>query len=218
MATKLQRKIEVLKDVELAQKVHLTEGFENFIPHMYLDTTGNVTVGIGHLLKDAAAACDVLFQKDGKRATTEEIKAEFKLVSDFATAQRAQEDNKKKMRAKDFSGKTKLRITDESAYGLAAQDIAVKERELRKEFPDFDKYPHEVKEALLDMAFNLGVTGVVVKFPSFTKAIHAGNWRKAAEESRRPQLGVSRNKATRERLEKAPLPKRLAPQRPQKLP
>ena len=35
--------------------------YEGKIPHMYLDTKGYVTVGIGHLLKDVAAAQKVPF-------------------------------------------------------------------------------------------------------------------------------------------------------------
>lgn len=204
MATTLERKIEVLKDIELAQKIHLTEGFEDFIPHMYLDSVGKVTIGIGHLLPSASAACDVLFNnpKEKRQATAAEITAEYNALAKLS-GQQVAKSSKDKWNAKHFSGLTALRISDEAAYGLAAKDIAAKERELRIQFPDLDSYPQGVKEVLLDMAYNLGTSGLVNKFPKFVKAIRERNWKEAAKHSKRPQLGAGRNNSTTERLNSA---------------
>lgn len=76
-------------------------------------------------------------------------------------------------------------------------------RELELMFLDFDTYPITVQFALMDMAFHLGTHGVVTKFPTFTKAIKAKDWAKAARESRRPQVGGRRNKTVQDWLEAA---------------
>lgn len=47
--------------------------------------------------------------------------------------------------------------------------------------------------AMLDMAFNLGVNGFVIKFPSMKKAIEKRDWITTAKESNRPQVSKARN-------------------------
>jgi GH24 family phage-related lysozyme (muramidase) len=79
--------------------------------------------------------------------------------------------------------------------------IATFKRELKVKFTDFDTYPMTVQFALTDMAFNLGTNGVVTKFPNFTKAIKARDWKKAAKESNRPQVNQRRNSVVRKWLE-----------------
>ena len=48
---------------------------------------------------------------------------------------------------------------------------------------DFDAFPEEVQQVLVNMMFNMGRTRLS-KFKNMNKAIHAGDWEKAAVEGR----------------------------------
>lgn len=66
--------------VELKNKIELYEGN---IDHMYLDSNGFVTVGVGHMIPNATHAAGLAFyvRKTGAPATEEQRKAEFEAVS-----------------------------------------------------------------------------------------------------------------------------------------
>ncbi|EJL6401228.1 hypothetical protein NMR73_004320, partial [Vibrio navarrensis] len=57
------------------------EKYEGKVNHMYLDSKGYVTVGVGHLVKDLASAQKLNFKKDnGLPATKDDIKSDFESV------------------------------------------------------------------------------------------------------------------------------------------
>lgn len=58
---------------------------------------------------------------------------------------------------------------------------------------DFDNLPQNVQLALFDMIFNLGAGKIVNTFSEFDKAIKAGDWKKAAQESKRNGISSDRN-------------------------
>src|ERR1035437_2098929 len=60
-------------DQSLAQ----LKSFEGCVPWMYRDSVGKVTVGVGLMLPNAAAACALPFQVAGTPATKQQIEAEF---------------------------------------------------------------------------------------------------------------------------------------------
>ena len=162
---------------------------------MYLDTVGKVTVGVGNMLPNAAAAQELPFvvRATSKKASRDEIKTEFETVS----------NKPKGLVAHRYKPYTKLDLPDEDIDTLLDARIAAFKRELKLRFPDFDSYPITVQFALTDMAFNLGTTGLVTKFPSFTKAIRDRDWLKAAGESSRRQVNEHRNETVRDWLEAA---------------
>lgn len=199
MATSLQRKIDILKNVAIAQKVHLTEGFEDYVPHMYLDVSGQVTVGIGHgILNDGAAAQLPFKRADGKAATAEEIKKAYQTIHAHRSAQR---ENAKS--AKHFESMTSLVLGESDIYKLAQQDIEVHERILRPKFPEYDKYPAGVQEVLLDMVFSMGINKLMTGYPKFVTAVRKKDWKTAAENCGRRQVQRSRNLAVETRLRNA---------------
>lgn len=78
------------------------------------------------------------------------------------------------------------------------------ESELKRIFPDFSTYPSEVKLALFDIIFNVGMTDLNNKWPNFKKAVKSKNWAVAAIESnRKPPISEERNKYVKDLLEKA---------------
>lgn len=168
---------------------------EGSISHMYLDTVGKVTVGVGNMLPNVAAAQSLPFVERGtvKKASKDQIKTDFDTVS-------------KQLRgllASRYKAHTKLDLPEKDINKLLNDRIAGFKRELKLKFPAFETYPITVQFALTDMAFNLGTNGLVTKFPSFVRAIKARDWMKAAQESNRPQVNKHRNETVKKWLETA---------------
>lgn len=152
------------------------EKYEGRVTHMYLDSKGFVTVGVGHLLKDVASAQKITFKKsDNKSASKDEIKVDFDAV-------KAKPKNKIASYYKKY---TKLKISDADIDTLTNKHIDSFEAELKIIFPELSSYSSEVRLALFDMIFNLGMTNLNGKWPSFKKAVKAKDWTKAAKESKR---------------------------------
>ncbi len=168
---------------------------EGCIPHMYLDTVGKVTVGVGNMLPDAASAQKLPFvdRLTKKKATVAEITVDFDTVKKQPMGRLASS----------YKPHTKLDLPDREIEKLLDTRIAGFTRELKLKFPNFDQYPLSVQFALTDMAFNLGTNGLVTKFPSFTKAIKQKDWATAAKESRRPQVSAHRNTLVKDWLKEA---------------
>ncbi len=54
------------------------------------------------------------------------------------------------------------------------------------------------------MIFNLGASKVIKIFKKFDAAIKVGDWKKAANESNRPDVNVARNQYVKQLLTTAP--------------
>ncbi len=173
------------------------EAYEGKIEHMYKDTKGFITVGIGHLLKDLAAAqaIDFIHQSTDKKATKDEIKIDFESVKKSPA----------KLHASHYKKYTILELTSLTIDNLTDKHIDTFERELKRLYgaAEFRSFPSEVKLALFDMIFNLGMTRLRQRFPKFNKSIKAKDWNEAAKESNRPNVGLARNKYVKDLLSKS---------------
>jgi GH24 family phage-related lysozyme (muramidase) len=146
---------------------------------MYLDSVGVVTCGVGHALFTPGDAYNICWWKDTSTlATREEVNAGWSSVK-YKNSKRA------------------LLISYEETDRLLQSDLTKFERVIRSTFADVDTYPHLVQVALYDICFNCGS---FTKWPHFSAAIHAHNWKLAATHSLRPQVGNSRNEDTFEQL------------------
>ena len=162
------------------------EWFEGSIPWMYLDTRGHVTVGVGLMVPDVAAAEKLPFKIGSRAATSTEIATEFARVEAMPM------------------GRPALFYRHTDGLILAKQDIdsllrAVLEGfegELRTRLSGYDGFPDNVKMALLDMAYNLGPLGLLQGYPTLIAAVEAGNWAKAAANCFRHGPGAVRNQWT----------------------
>lgn len=72
-------------------------------------------------------------------------------------------------------------ITKEVAMYLLRNDIKTTYRNLKKYIPCFSELDEERKYALIDMAFNLGIVGLL-KFQKMLAHIACGNYEQAADE------------------------------------
>jgi GH24 family phage-related lysozyme (muramidase) len=173
------------------QSMSQLKSFEGCVPWMYRDSVGKVTVGVGLMLPDAAAACALPFHTaDGSAATAEQIEAEFARVEALAMG--------------------KLPSFYRAAGSLELPEAAIDERlsallagfeaTVRARLAGYDKLPDGVKMALLDMAYNLGPAGLLEGYPRMIHAVEMGAWAQAAAECARGGINAARNAWTREQM------------------
>jgi GH24 family phage-related lysozyme (muramidase) len=162
------------------------EWFEGAIPWMYLDTRGNVTVGIGLMVPDVAAAQNLPFMIGSQAATPTEIAVEFMRVHAMPMGRPAlfyHVDNG-------------LVLEKAEIDSLLRRVLTGFEGQLRAAIAGYDGFPDSVKLALLDMAYNLGPEALLRGYPVLIAAVEAGNWAKAAANCFRHGPGAARNQWT----------------------
>lgn len=170
--------------------------YEGSIPHMYLDSKGLVTVGVGHLLSTVADAQKLAFviEKTKMNATADDIKTDFESV-------KKQPKNKI---ASFYKPATKLTLPQAEIDKLTTSHIEAFYKDLKIIYTDFDNYPDEVQLALFDIIFNVGPTNLKNTWPNFNKAIRDKDWKKAADNSgRAAPVSALRNEYVKDLLEKA---------------
>jgi len=172
----------------LEQSLKKLEEFEGSIPWMYRDTVGKVTVGVGLMLPDAAAATHLPFALDGQPATEEEIAAEFARVDALPMGRPALF----------YRASGKPELPQAEIDSLLRSVLNGFEGELRGALAGYDSFPDGVKMALLDMAYNLGPVGLLRGYPKMLRAVEAGNWAQAAANCERVGPGAARNNWTRQ--------------------
>jgi GH24 family phage-related lysozyme (muramidase) len=164
--------------------------WEGRTSHMYVDTRGYVTTGIGNMIPSAEAAKKLpwIDAKTGKPATPEQIEAAFTAVAGMP----------KGMKAGNYASATTLRLPDSTVRQLASDRLKNEFLPaLRRMFPDFDSFPESAQKALVDMVYNLGAGGLA-KFKNLRAACEAGDWARAATECSRSTSRPERNEWTRQ--------------------
>jgi GH24 family phage-related lysozyme (muramidase) len=174
-----------IDNTQLKQKIKIQEGC---IEHMYLDTRGFVTTGVGQLLSRETEAADLAFIREdsGIAANKQEIVDEYNFL-------KKQRPGLIASRYKQF---TKLILPKQAIDEMLEQQIKYFQNGIIKEISDYPDFPDEAQEALLDMAFNLGISGLFKKFPTMIRAAKRRDWKVCAKECNRRGIGEDRNKET----------------------
>jgi len=159
--------------------------FEGITNYMYRCTGGDVTVGIGHALLAEANASGLTWQVNGAPAAPAQIVADYHAVAAAPLGQVASA----------YQHLTQCRMAEADVETLVSADVVAFEERLRQVLPNWNTYPEPVQEALFDMAFNLGVGGLL-KFQQLLKAVNAGDWSTAAAQCHRRGISDARNQAT----------------------
>lgn len=81
---------------------------------------------------------------------------------------------------KKICGDWQHKITKTAAFYLLKNDIARVTKECQKDIPFFNQLDDERQYALLDMAFNLGIKGLL-KFKTMLSLLGVGNYEQAAD-------------------------------------
>ena len=158
---------------------------EGSIPHLYLDTRGHVTVGVGCLIGtlEEAQALPFVERASGRHASRAEIQLDWQRV-------RAEPAGRI---ASSYRPVTRLDLPEPEIRRMLGRRVDAFQAGLRRQFETYERMPEDVRLALLDMAFNLGLNGLVTKFPKFCGAIRRSDWRTAAKECRRRGVSDERN-------------------------
>jgi GH24 family phage-related lysozyme (muramidase) len=169
---------------------------ENNIPHLYKDTKGNLTIGVGYLVSNLNAALKLGFihKTSHAKASQEDIRKEYDTIAALPSG--------KTYAAEWFRPYTKLVLSSIEIDHLFSIMLAQKEKELALRLP-LEEYPEEVRQVLIDMAYNAGTDGLFRKFPRFIAAIKSKNWEEAAKECHSGDVGEIRNQERKSLLEKA---------------
>lgn len=200
------------------------ERFEGRISYFYRDSVGQVTIGVGHLVRSEsdAVALRLAHRSDGKPATQDEIRMAFRAVKAESIHYVGAKDHKQHTwGAKHYMSvpgaaniamsepeMDRLRDQHVREFGLYLKKCLSKAHGYKREFSDF---PAAIRLALYDMMFNLGPTKFPAKFPRLVHALKAEDWRAAAAASRRPQLSKERNAYVHDLLIQADPPKETSP-------
>jgi GH24 family phage-related lysozyme (muramidase) len=156
--------------------------FEGSTSYMYRCTGGEVTIGVGHAIFDAAHA----LQLPWTAAPVPTL-----IAVDFARVAAAE----KGLLAARYESLTQCRLSAESIDALLLSDIEKFDRNLTASLPACQGYPEPAQQALFDMAYNLGLGGLL-KFHKLLAACASGDWETAATECRRACIGDGRNQET----------------------
>lgn len=166
--------------------------FEGCVTWLYCDVRGFVTIGIGNLvgLPKTSAALP-LRHPDGRPAIPGEAETAWAHVTDAYRKDRL---------AAYYKACSDLRITVDDAKSMVA-------RRLESEFipgikricHDFDAWPLPARQAIVDMAYNLGVGGLA-KFVRLIAACQGQDWASAAAYCHRATSREARNAWTAQRF------------------
>ena len=179
---------------------HLKDaGNELYVPYMYLDKKGYVTVGIGTLLEDAQEAKLLPFVERGtnKPAHDNHVVNAFNKVKNSGLAGSLYTV---------FEPLTSIEISEADAAAKAWKDARVFIEELKKQdfFREFDTFPVTAKMSLLDMIYTLGLTNLLAIYKKFNPAVRRRDWRIAANESDRgSDVSATRSQIVRQWFEQA---------------
>jgi len=175
----------------LDDAVQTTAGFEGRIHWMYLDTAGVVTVGVGQAIPTPESALAYPFQRpNAEFASREEILAEYALVKGMLRGNVA----------KAYRRSTSLLLSDEAIDRTLRNTIATCVAELGQTFPQFHAFPDPARVALIDMAFNLGITKLRRNYPIFCKLVQQQEWAAASSHCHRIGPSEARNVWTKEQF------------------
>jgi hypothetical protein len=145
-----------------------------------------VTVGVGSLLREQAQAEALPFvvRETGAPATRAQIGAEWQALSALKQNNYA---------AGHFRQYTELILPRTAIEDQLLDHLEEFLVGLRSNINDFDDYPEAARKAILDMTFNLGLAGVLNKFPSFVRAFRERNWAGCRVECNRRGIAEARN-------------------------
>ena len=158
--------------------------WEGAVPWMYLDSCGNVTLWVGLMIPDAGAAIDYPLKSNNQTpATAQEIENAWNQVHGM------QEGHLPAFYA--YSGCLRIDPDDGDEIVLGRLDTLVDT--LQKGISGFSGMRQSWQMALLDLAYNLGPSGLLKGYPQLLAAVEHGNGHLAAAQCHRNGISADRN-------------------------
>jgi GH24 family phage-related lysozyme (muramidase) len=159
--------------------------WEGKFRHLYLDTKGLPTIGIGNLVATAEAAVALPFvvMPDGRAAVEEEKRQSWKVVKAMPGS----------MRARAYESASNLRLTEKAVDALVVERLTGEFLPgLRDLYPKFDTFPMQAKQSFVDLAYNCGLGGLA-KFSQLRNAALLQDWVSASKRCHRSSSREDRN-------------------------
>jgi GH24 family phage-related lysozyme (muramidase) len=168
------------------------EIFEGVVPWMYLDTKGFVTVAVGELLATPASALALAFvDANNQPSTPGAIQTEYSRVSGLPPG---------KYPAAFYRSLLSPTLPHPAVDTLLSRHLNFFDSQLNQRFPSYSAFPDAAKLGLLDMIYNLGVTGLFNGFPTLMNYVQKQNWAGAATQCLRNGPSPQRNDWTRQQF------------------
>jgi GH24 family phage-related lysozyme (muramidase) len=178
---------------------------EGLTDHLYLDTKGNPTVGIGHLVPTVEISIKLPWiwnpVKAGGSATPA---GEFSIADEYRMVKALPFGMK--YPARFYKSKTALHLAPETIDALFEKDLAAKAAEVAAAIAGFHSFPEAAQCPLVDMAYNMGTSGLVHGFPKLMARVAAWDWAGAALECKRRDISDERNAWTASMFREAAQP------------
>jgi GH24 family phage-related lysozyme (muramidase) len=161
--------------------------FEGYVPWMYLDVKGLVTIGVGNLIEPLTQeVLNLPFEyadQPGSQATTDDIREAWNAVKSRTDL--------KLQGGGAFQSLTNVRLTTEGIKSLVEKKLLENESFLRSRyFANFDSWPADAQLGLLSMTWALGA-GFVNKWPKLHSACLNEDWDTVAAECHINDVGNS---------------------------
>ena len=184
--------------ITLSDAFSFTFANEGRIPHMYADSIGVVTVGIGHAIFQPQGAHRLPFvRKDtGAAATQAEIDKDYNAVVGITNHV-----------ASYFDPLTELELSQTDIDGLVQADFNT-HIQIADAFFSLDQLPQPVQIALFDLAFQVGGNLTASGYPKLHPALRRRDWARAGKEMdvNKPNVDTQRNLARLNEASKAATP------------
>lgn len=165
------------------------ELWEEKVPWMYLDTDGNVTVGIGQMLPNLDAAQALRF---GLPPFGVGLAQEQQIADDFFRV-KAMEPG---MIASRYLSTLSPRLPDAEIERVLSTSLTFVDDELAKLYVNYADAPYPAKLAAMDLGYNLGITRLRDEFPHLNAAFERGDWHECAAQCHRKGISLARNNWT----------------------
>ena len=177
----------------IALAVEAITGFETVIPWMYLDTNSIVTVGIGNALETLVEAVGLPFRDgNGNISSADKVQHDYLRVKGM----------KPGFVARYYRVPNSPTLSIPAIKDLAAKHVRKDAEALEPQMDGFSRAPQCAQIALLDMAYNLGIAGLM-KFGNLRDAISKGDYESAANNCHRKSISEERNSWTQNQFLKA---------------
>jgi GH24 family phage-related lysozyme (muramidase) len=168
------------------------EIFEGIVPWMYLDTRGFVTVAVGELLATPANALALAFvDANNQPSTPDAIQAEYSRVSALPPG---------KYPAAFYRSPASPTLPHPAIDALLLHHLTFFDTQLSQRFANYPAFPDPAKLGLLDMIYNLGVTGLFKGYPTLMSYVQNQNWAGVATQCHRNGPSPQRNDWTRQQF------------------
>lgn len=158
-----------------------TAPFEGIVRHLYLDSVGKITCGVGFMLPDEAACARMQWTPNVQEAIADfrRLKEEHGPFEKFAAAH--------------YRPMVRAALAEDFMRQEFARRMADMAKLVGTAFVNAMPLPARV--AYLDLCYNLGVGGVS-KFHHLNNAIAARDWLEASRQCHRQGVSEKRNAAT----------------------